>query len=128
MATLIRMAGLGLLTVHLLGCIPLIPFYRDDDLCSTLLAGEGGDPMRQNVEKAADGFPVIGTSTREEVLLKLGEPDDWSETGRTFTYRWRMVLYRYPPCGCSTWRDHRRTYLLRVVFDEDGIVRQAEFD
>ena len=103
------------------GCMPVCPFYRSDTVCSALMGGERGDRMRQNVEIATDGFPVIGRSTREEVLQRLGEPDEWSDDDRSFKYRWRMVVARYF-CGNVSW-DYRRTYFLRIQFDDRGVVK-----
>jgi hypothetical protein len=117
---LFRIGGGLLLCLHL-GCIPVSPFYRSDVWTN----GPRGDPMRQNVEKATGkGFPKKGSATREEVLVRLGEPDQYSEDQKEFVYRWRMVIGFYP--GCSS-PDVKKTYLLRIRFDDAGVVRDFDY-
>jgi hypothetical protein len=116
-----RGAGGLLLAVHLLGtpgCIPVCPYYLSDTFWN---AGEG-DPMRQNVEKATAQYPPrIGIARREDILARLGEPDQASEDQREFIYRWRKVIGLVPSLPI------KNTYLLRIFFDEEGVVRKVEY-
>ncbi len=114
---ILRAAGGLLLALHLLG-LPGCAYYRSD----TLAHWPHGDPMRQNVEKELElGAPKIGVARREEILARLGEPDQVSEDQREFVYRWRMVTS--PSCGGGM----KSTYLLRILFDEKGIVSEIEY-
>lgn len=123
---LLRGAGGIALAAHLLGapgCIPVVPFYRSD----TFWQWPRGDPMRQNVEKVTEtGFPRVDVARREDVLARLGEPDQSSEDQKEFVYRWRKVIGVIPGCsGMSS--DIKETYLLRVRFDDAGIVRHFDY-
>jgi hypothetical protein len=119
-----RGLGLAIVLTALTGCMPVCPFYRSDTVCSVLMGGQRGDRMRQNVERATEDFPVVGRSTRAEVLLRLGEPDRWSEAEGSFTYRWRLVVGK---SLCSA-ADRKKTYHLSIEFDDRGIVRDVSLD
>ena len=88
------------------GCMPLAPHY-DDRI-----------PGRQNVEMALEGgFPVRGRTTREEVLLKLGEPDNLPESDRVLVYSWNKVVGQFGCDGPMTAR-----YSITLGFDDRGVL------
>jgi len=76
-----------------------------------------------------------GQTTREDVLLTLGQPSARFEDGRILTYRLGhnpgnngyQVFQRDPaiPMGWSTWStaDHS----LVLVFDDEGVLRRHSF-
>jgi len=122
MARLVLSLGAALVGASLTGCLPVCHHYKSDTTLNTVvhLGLRSGDPMRQNVWKAMDDFPVVGTSTREEVLLRFGEPDDWAAEGRLFVYRWRLVTMVMPYFG-----DWRTTFSLHLSFDERGTLQSS---
>jgi hypothetical protein len=73
----VLLAALALST--LVGCL-IWPFPTGD-----LLSGRG------RITKQYAAPLQVGTATREEVLLRLGEPDAVLEGGRVFIYRWTEV-------------------------------------
>jgi hypothetical protein len=74
------LACLGVL-VFVPGCVIVPTFgYKSDNL-----------PTRQNVSAADSKRIVPSVTTREEVLLRLGEPDASFEKGARFVYLWADV-------------------------------------
>lgn len=72
-----------------------------------------------------------GAATREEVLLRLGEPDWAASRDRVFVYTWQSewgtVLYASPyggPAGVEPVRG--RKHFLVLEFDEAGLLQRAE--
>jgi hypothetical protein len=108
-------AGAGLLA-HL-GCV-IWPAPTGD-----LLEGRG----RIRREHAA---PLeVGKATMEEVLLRLGEPDEVLEDGRLLLYRWTEVRGFFALAGMNSavvipFPGRRE---VRVRFDEGGRVIRIEF-
>jgi hypothetical protein len=103
-----------------LGCIvgcPMAPRYDDYH------------PAGKLIEPAlASGFPQIGTTTRAEVLLTLGEPHEVSGDEASFTYRWSMLTHYLtfyggapiPVGGTSYFPTH---HSLVIEFDSEGRVK-----
>jgi hypothetical protein len=90
------------------GCIPVVPHYS------------ASLPTRSNVEWQLRDFPVPGTSTREEVLLRFGEPDATRHRQATFVYRWRKMIGLIPGYWSST--PIPADFELEIDFDERGVV------
>jgi len=67
---------------------------------------------RQNVNAKATSELQPGTTTMEEVLFLLGEPDSASPDGRQFEYVRRKV-FAWVEGGSGFWREYR----LLIVFD-----------
>jgi hypothetical protein len=106
------MRAIGLLL--LAGCIPVVPHY------------ESHIPGRQNVEKALDGgFPTRGATTREEILLRLGEPDNAPERDDVFFYRWSKVVAVFL-AGQGSSDSIPAGYSLTLRFDAQGILSSVE--
>lgn len=77
-----RPAGLlvaVLVLLPLLGCV-IWPFPT-----GSLLSGRG------RITKAYAAPLQVGTATREDALLRLGEPDEVLEGGKVLIYRWTEV-------------------------------------
>ncbi len=83
--------------------------------------------MVREVDQAA---LVEGQTTREEVLLRLGEPDDFQASGSVFIYRWTVGRGVWASAGAGG-GVIERTHLLRMEFDASGhlvrLNRQAAF-
>lgn len=72
---------------------------------------------------------TIGQSTREEVVLRLGEPDEALESGTIFLYRWTevrgfIVLGGYGSAVAAPFPGHR---YLRLEFDGTGRLTHKSF-
>ncbi len=69
-----------------------------------------------------------GTTTREEVLLKFGEPDARRDSDRVFAYHW-TVAHGYIAVGAyysGTVAPVRKHYLLMLAFDDTGTLLRWE--
>ena len=115
-----RVEWLGLLILLSLSfnaCV-VIPIPRDSHPEGT----------RQNITQDLVDSLVPGQTTKEEVLLKLGEPDVVSKGGSRFAYHWFKIKASifwaiggyYGGKGDIT--DIRREYIFSVTFDETGLV------
>jgi hypothetical protein len=76
-------------------------------------------------------FLAAGKTTREEVVLKLGQPSGKFERENIITYRlgfeaknrgYYLVEREAQPDGWPTWRCAK--YSLVLVFDETGVLRK----
>ena len=112
--------GLGLcvvLSVIGTGCLPVpVPFTWY------------GQQSRTNVDEAAAKVIIPGQTTKEEVVLMLGGPDEVSPDGRSLIYRWAKVKFLLiqavaPPLGIPK---VEKQYQLLITFDENGVVMQRE--
>ena len=103
----ITAASLALLT----GCLIIPVDYYD--------AG-----VRHNIDAKAQSDLQPGVTTKEEVLLKLGEPDFASDDGLRVGYAWTKVkaLVIVASYGGGGEAEIKRGYLLEVSFDPDGRV------
>ncbi len=96
------------------GCVWPIPHY----------GAPGADSMRQNVVQELGHFPAAGHSTREDVLIRLGEPDRESSDERRFFYEWNRIVLVWivggSLGGVGGWvYQHQQ---LIVDFDSEGVV------
>jgi hypothetical protein len=113
-------APLSLGTLALLGCTGCLiwPFPTGE-----LLTGRG----RIHSEYVA---PLeVGKATREDVLLRLGEPDEVLDGGGTYVYRWTevrgyLVLGGYGSAAAIPFPGHRD---LRLEFDAKGRLTRKTF-
>jgi len=115
-----RLAGMVLVataTLISMGCL-IWPFPTGD-----LLSGRG----RIQPEYAA---PLqIGKATRDEVLLRLGEPDEVLNGGVVYIYRWTearglIAFGGYGGAVAIPFPGHRH---LRLEFDTESRLTQARF-
>jgi len=103
-------ALLALLAVFFLaGCI-MIPIPEDE---GTLTFGRG------QIQETDLSFLEPGKSTREEVLLRFGEPSQVLNNEKLIVYRWAVdagLLVVYP----APILDYSRFYVVLLEFDENG--------
>jgi hypothetical protein len=80
---------------------------------------------RRNVTAATTNLWRLGVTTREEVLLGLGEPDFVSEDGRRFGHVWSKVkaLVMVGYSGGEIWRH----YMVETSFDASNRVAGVRF-
>lgn len=118
----ITMLLFTLVAVALQGCVVLpIPTPEQG-----LIAGHG-----EITEVDAVGLEV-GKTTREEVLLRFGEPSATLQDDRVFLYHWAtargvwfmIILYAPPPPGPVA--PIPKDYLLLLEFDDSGRLRRFE--
>jgi len=93
-----------------------------------------GFNTRGEIDAAAVAFIQVGSTSKEEVLLKLGEPDGVWKDERYFLYRWTSVRGGYliwiaadPNAGNSGIGGatlERERYDLLIEFDNRGVVRR----
>lgn len=72
----------------------------------------------------------VGQSTREEVLLHFGEPDEVQEGGKVFLYRWTeargfFAMAAYGSGVAIPFPGHRA---VRLEFDADGRLVRVSFE
>jgi hypothetical protein len=99
--------------VSLSGCV-ILPEHG-------LLAGRG------KIEEADIAFLKIGVTTREDVVLRFGEPDLVLFDQRVLAYYWAVstgYFYSYLPSDGTFWRN----YLFMLEFDDKGRLKRAEIN
>ena len=106
-----RAFGLAVLLVLLAGCIP----------------EHGGKySLRGPIEKRSLEFIKVGSTTREEVLLNLGDPD-WLSEKCFFGYRYRTQAMTIEFLGDGGIRPVTLgVYALVIWFDDNGVVTHYE--
>ncbi len=115
-------AAAGLLTATLLlGCVIPIPVPARYHYSS-----------RQNMSQGVPEFIVQGKTTREEVLLALGQADgaaldeSWLCYGCAYG-KGGVVVFIYPVPAAPTFESVEYTRLV-VYFDESGVVERTQFE
>jgi len=84
---------------------------------------------RKNLSKETIDRIVVGVTTKEDVLLELGEPDFISMGETSLAYSWRKVKLLwlaaagYSGIGGTIARDYRLT----ITFDERNVVVGKQF-
>ncbi|MEI8290718.1 MAG: hypothetical protein WCH99_14725 [Verrucomicrobiota bacterium] len=76
--------------------------------------------VRHNINEKTPDLFKLAMSIKEEVFLKLGEPDFASEDGRQIGYAWTKVkalLIVASPGGGGV-AEFKRSYVLQVSFDD----------
>jgi hypothetical protein len=83
---------------------------------------------RGKIDKADLTFLKVSTTTREDVLLRFGEPDVVLYDQRVLAYRWEVnvgywfVFSEHSGSGDSI----NKTYLLMLEFDEQGCLKRFQ--
>jgi len=82
---------------------------------------------RQNVDPKTLANFAVGVTTKEEVLLKLGEPDFVSEDGQRLGYAWTQVkaIWFFGSGYSGGGGAIEKNYLLEITFDEKDTVSTA---
>jgi hypothetical protein len=112
---------LALLSMALSGCCMFIPMPEHG-----LTSGHG------EITEADTGFLEVGKTTREEILLRFGEPSCSLNDGSIFVYDWSVVkAYWFVAVGyyfSGHWADGfmDKEYQVVLEFDEQGLLKRHE--
>jgi hypothetical protein len=81
-----------------------------------------------NVSRSTRSRLQAGVSTKEDVLLLLGEPDYCSEDGQTIGYSWTKVgfLLIVGTQGGGGETEIGKNYVLEIAFDASNRVTRTE--
>lgn len=96
------------------GCVVMTPESYDETFRT-----------RRPVAKEVVESLRVGSTRKEEVLLRLGEPDVAWKGERVFAYRWIMgrgAIVASPSAAQAI----PKTYLLLIEFDEDNLITRYE--
>ena len=87
-----------------------------------------GSGSRMNVNQATQSRLQAGVSTKEDVLLLLGEPDYCSEDGQTIGYSWTKVgvLLLIATSGAGGEAEIGKNYALEIAFDARNRVTRTK--
>jgi hypothetical protein len=79
--------------------------------------------QRSPIDDQALKFITIGSTTMEDVLFELGEPEARYDAPPVFLYRWVEVegVFGYP-LGGRFWMGWTREHTLHIAFDESNKV------
>ena len=101
--------------------------------CVPVYYNRRADYSRDAIGTEQTEFVHVGITSKEEVLLQLGEPDAVFDHETTFVYRWRrkrgvgliglvpLFPVAYTPAGSV-----HETYLLRIEFGEHDVVSRLQ--
>jgi hypothetical protein len=107
-----------LLSCNLSGCV-IIPTPTDVHW----------SPPRQNITPESIPFVIPGKTTKEEVVLRLGEPDEISDDRSRFAYFWlknKLLAIWVAPYSAGILESNRR-YIFSITFDENDLVSGKGF-
>jgi len=96
--------------------------------CVVLPVDYHASGSRMNVNQATESHLQPGVSTKEDVLLLLGEPDFCSEDGQTIGYSWTKVgvLWIVGTRYGGGEGEIGKNYVLEIVFDASNRVARTE--
>ena len=80
---------------------------------------------RTNVREETTTTIIPGQTTKQDVFLTLGEPDEASPDGSRLVYRWikvKALVFGPGPGGTTL----VKWYFLAITFDERGVVSHRE--
>ena len=89
-------------------------------------------PIRQVPPDAREYFPdwhrelVSGETSRADVLLLMGEPDEMSPDEMKLTYRWPVIHGIIVVTQCTPPVEIDSERVVSFEFDEDGILRSID--
>jgi len=86
-----------------------------------------GYGTRRNVSEETEAKLVVGVTTKEDVLLALGQPDLVMSDSVTFIYTWEKIkgvgISLVPlPNALGAPIDFQKDFQLRLKFDENDIL------
>jgi hypothetical protein len=91
------------------------------------------DCSRKDIKPEVINELVVGQTTREDVLLRLGEPDVWSADASQYRYHWERVkwdiFWAVGGEGGAAMGDIpvNKNYNLTVSFDPAGVIAERRF-
>jgi len=96
--------------------------------CMVVPTPEHRDHGRVPCDDEKTTFMVRDTTSKEEVLLKLGEPDLVLNKERTFVYRWEMVAAYFfvGGAGGGAAGPIQRPHFFIIEFDDKNMVVRHE--
>lgn len=89
-------------------------------------------PIRQTPQDSREYYPATpelftpGESSRTDVLLAMGEPDDASPDQTVLSYRWSSIDGIIVVSQCTPPIELQRETVITFSFDEHGILQSAE--
>jgi len=91
-----------------------------------------GYGTRRNVSEETGAKLVVGVTTKEDVLLALGQPDLVMSDSVTFIYTWEKIkgvgISLVPlPNALGAPIDFQKDFQLRLKFDENGVLVEKWF-
>jgi outer membrane protein assembly factor BamE (lipoprotein component of BamABCDE complex) len=116
-AAMAAMAALAaMVAVALTGCVVIPVDYYDSN-------------SRRNITPDTASSLVPGVTTREEVIMRLGEPNHVADDGRRIGYAWEKVkaIVAAGYGGSGGAGEIERGYLLEITFDHRNKVREVNF-
>ena len=83
---------------------------------------------RGPIDDEALSFLQIGITTKEDVLLKLGNPTSCSRNDSLFGYRWKILygIWFFAAGGGGVGGPIARKHSVSLEFDEHGILKKYE--
>jgi len=96
--------------------------------CLVIPTPEHRDHGRVPCDDEKTAFMVKDTTTKEEILLKLGEPDLVLNQERIFVYRWEMVAAYFfvGGYGAGTGGPIQKPHFLIIEFNDRNLVSRHE--
>jgi outer membrane protein assembly factor BamE (lipoprotein component of BamABCDE complex) len=86
------------------------------------------DYSRRNLNLKTPATLAPGRTTKDEVFLKLGEPDYASDDGTRVGYTWQKVkaVVVWGAGGAGGVNESAKTYLLQISFDPANLVSHVD--
>jgi outer membrane protein assembly factor BamE (lipoprotein component of BamABCDE complex) len=100
------------------GCILIpTPEYKSDGIAT-----------RQNISDKEVDMIQVNTTTREQILLRFGQPDATFDEQRRFVYLWAHVTAWIAAGGgySAAMAEIAKGYVLEINFRPDGVVSARE--
>lgn len=91
-------------------------------------------PLKQTSPGFRSYFPAtledfhVGSHTRSDVLLIMGEPDEFSSDETIFIYRWSEVRGVFVITQCTPGMEVKKETSYTFAFDEDGLLENVKVD
>jgi hypothetical protein len=101
-------------------------------LLSVVLSGciyVGSDSSRANLNEETASKIIPGKTTRQDVVIMLGQPDEVLGDGKQFMYvrKYEVALISPGRLGAGKPLNPANRYLLKVEFDEQDVVSRRNF-
>jgi outer membrane protein assembly factor BamE (lipoprotein component of BamABCDE complex) len=118
----------------LMGCVIMPIPTQEHNFCHTAWADNCDQfKTRAEITKETLQFMRAGSTSKEEVLLKLGAPDSIGQNEAVFEYEWLMVngytqwaIGFWPGVGAAGGLARFSHHVLSVEFDERNVVTRYE--
>lgn len=88
-------------------------------------------PISQRIPESREYYPAQienftpDKTTREEVLLILGEPDEQASDGKVLLYNWSKMAGSFTITGCDA-EGIKQTQSIKFTFDSVGILKSLD--